>query len=81
MKNLKKPIKEEFLDEQLWALREVLQVPWFDDYVNYLAAYITPPELSRKQLKKFFSEVKHYYLEELILYKNCADQVIQRCVP
>ena len=24
--------------------------------------------------------MKHYYLEEPILYKHCADQVIRRCV-
>ncbi|ERM97517.1 hypothetical protein AMTR_s04594p00005750, partial [Amborella trichopoda] len=56
-------------------------VPWYADYVNFLAANITPPELSRQQLKKFFSEVKHYYWEEPILYKHCADQIIRRCVP
>ncbi|ERN08466.1 hypothetical protein AMTR_s03236p00004200, partial [Amborella trichopoda] len=54
---------------------------WYADYVNFLAAKITPPELSRQQLKKFFSEVKHYYWEEPILYKHCADQIIRRCVP
>lgn len=75
------PIKEEFLDEQLMAVREAVQVPWFADYVNYLVAHITPPDLSRQQLKKFFSDVKHYYWEEPILYKHCADQVIRRCVP
>ena len=79
--NSELPIKEEFPDEQLYAVKEVFEVPWFADYVNYLAAQIIPPELSRQQLKKFFSEVKHYYWEEPILYKHCADQVIRRCVP
>ncbi|KAM6563688.1 hypothetical protein CsatB_023686 [Cannabis sativa] len=74
-------INEQFPDEQLFSVRENLMVPWYADYVNFLAAKITPPELSRQQLKKFFSEVKHYYWEEPILYKHCADQVIRRCVP
>uniref|UniRef100_A0A803R2M6 Integrase catalytic domain-containing protein n=2 Tax=Magnoliopsida TaxID=3398 RepID=A0A803R2M6_CANSA len=74
-------INEQFPDEQLFSVRESLMVPWYADYVNFLAANITPPELSRQQLKKFFSEVKHYYWEEPILYKHCADQIIRRCVP
>ncbi|XP_030478231.1 uncharacterized protein LOC115695296 [Cannabis sativa] len=37
--------------------------------------------MSRQQLKKFFSEEKHYYWEEPILYKHCADQIIRTCVP
>ncbi|XP_060968814.1 uncharacterized protein LOC133036285 [Cannabis sativa] len=56
-------------------------VPWFADYVNFLAANVTPPEMSRQQLKKFFLEVKHYHWEEPILYKHCANQIIRRCVP
>ncbi|KAM6587351.1 hypothetical protein CsatA_009956 [Cannabis sativa] len=50
-------INEQFPDEQLFSVRESLMVPWYADYVNYLAANITPPELSRQQLKKFFSEL------------------------
>ena len=29
----------------------------------------------------FFGHLKHYYWEEPILYRHCADQVIKRCVP
>ncbi|KAM6582762.1 hypothetical protein CsatB_009764 [Cannabis sativa] len=50
-------INEQFPDEQLFSVRESLMVPWYADYVNYLAANITPPELSRQQLKKFFSDL------------------------
>ncbi|KAM6596464.1 hypothetical protein CsatA_006988 [Cannabis sativa] len=50
-------INEQFPDEQLFSVRESLMVPWYADYVNYLAANITPLELSRQQLKKFFSEL------------------------
>ncbi|XP_060962021.1 uncharacterized protein LOC115722590 [Cannabis sativa] len=72
-------INEDFPDEQLFPLNST--VPWFSDYVNYLAADIIPSDLTRQQLKKFYSEVKHYYWEEPILYKHCADQIIRRCVP
>ena len=75
------PINENFPDEQLMLVRVVAQVPWYADYVNYLVARILPPKLSRQQLKKFLADLKHYYWEDPILYKHCADQVIWRCVP
>ena len=56
-------------------------VPWFADYVNYLVEKVIPPEFSYQQKKRFFAQLKHYYWEEPILYKHCADQVIRRCVP
>ena len=39
-----------------------------------------PFEFSYQQKKRFFAQLKHYYQEEPILYKHCADQVIRRCV-
>ena len=36
-------INENFPDEQLISVRAVAQVPWYADYVNYLAARILPP--------------------------------------
>ncbi|XP_062088688.1 uncharacterized protein LOC133795248 [Humulus lupulus] len=66
---------------ELFEVNVGKEVPWFADYVNYLAAKVIPPEMTRQQLKKFYSEVKRYYWEEPILYKHCPDQVIRRCVP
>ncbi|XP_062086096.1 uncharacterized protein LOC133792196 [Humulus lupulus] len=74
-------INDAFPDEQLFEASVCKDVPWFVDYVNYLAAKVIPPEMTRQQLKKFYSEVKNYYWEEPILYKHCHDQVIRRCVP
>src|SRR6516162_3119602 len=37
--------------------------------------------MSYQQKKRFFAELKHYYWEKPFLYKQCADQVIRRCVP
>ena len=31
--------------------------------------------------KEVFRTLEHYYWEEPILYKHCANQVIRRCVP
>ncbi|XP_062118769.1 uncharacterized protein LOC133832440 [Humulus lupulus] len=66
--------------DKLFEVSVYKNVPWFADYVNFLAAKVIPPEMTRQQLKKFYSKVKHYYWEEPILYKNFPDQVIRRCV-
>ncbi|XP_038976654.1 uncharacterized protein LOC113463578 [Phoenix dactylifera] len=71
-------INESFLDEQLLA---VSVIPWYADFVNYLVSGIVPPDLSYHQKKKFLWDVKHYYWEEPLLYKHCADGMIRRCVP
>ena len=54
---------------------------WYADMVNYLVARVIPPMLSSQQNKKFFSKVKHYYWNDMVLYKYCVDQLIRRCVP
>ena len=74
-------VNDDFLDEQLLAIQDKKPVPWFVDYVNYLVAKVLPPEFSYQQRKRFFAHLKHYYWEEPILYRHCADQVIRRCVP
>nr|GFB05579.1 DNA-directed DNA polymerase [Tanacetum cinerariifolium] len=36
--------------------------------------------MSSQQKSKFFKDVKHYFWDDPFLFKNCADQVIRRCV-
>ena len=74
-------INDDFPDEQLLAIEDIKPMPWFANYVNYLAAKVLPRKFSYQQKKRFFAHLKHYYWEEPILYKHCADQVIRRCVP
>ena len=74
-------VNDDFPDEQLLAIEDKKSVPWFADYVNYLVAKVVLPEFSYQQKKRFFAHLKHYYWEEPILYRHCADQVIRRCVP
>ena len=74
-------VNDDFPDEQLLAIEDKRAVPWFVDYVNYLVAKVVPPEFNYQQKKRFFAHLKHYYWEELILYRHCANPVIQRCVP
>ena len=74
-------INDNFPDEQLLAIEDIQSVPRFADYVKYLVAKVIPPKFSYQQKNRFFAQLKHYYWEEPILYKHCADQVIRRCVP
>ena len=66
-------INDDFLDEQLLAIEDKEPVLWFADFVNYLVARVLPLEFSYQQKKRFFAQLKHYYWEEPILYKHCAD--------
>ena len=77
-KDLEQPIDDNFPDERLLAVKNL---PWFADFVNYLAGHGTPPDFTYHQKKKFLSDVKYYYWEEPLLYRHCADQIIRRCVP
>ena len=75
------PMNDEFPDEKLFTIEDKRAVPWFADYVTYLVAKVIPPEFNYQKKKRFFAHLKHYYWEEPILYRHCADQVIRRCVP
>ena len=74
-------VNDDFPYEKLLVIEAIKPVPWFSNYVDYLVAKIIPPNFSYQQKKRFFEHLKHYYWEEPILYKHCADQVIRRCVP
>nr|GEW58298.1 reverse transcriptase domain-containing protein [Tanacetum cinerariifolium] len=54
--------------------------PWFIDITNYHAGNFIVKGMSSQQKKKFFKDVKHYFWDEPYLFRNCADQVIRRCV-
>ncbi|GJQ98717.1 reverse transcriptase domain-containing protein [Tanacetum coccineum] len=54
--------------------------PWFADFANYLVADIIPKRMTYQQKNKFFSDLKHYFLEEPHLFKVCSDGMIRRCV-
>nr|GEV40419.1 reverse transcriptase domain-containing protein [Tanacetum cinerariifolium] len=52
--------------------------PWFADFVNYHAGNFVVKGTSSQQKSKFFKDVKHYFWDDLFLFKMCADQVIRR---
>ncbi|GJU73417.1 reverse transcriptase domain-containing protein [Tanacetum coccineum] len=54
--------------------------PWFADIANYHVGNFVVKGMSSQQKKKFFKDVKHYFLDDPYLFKICVDQVIRRCV-
>ncbi|CAN6723803.1 unnamed protein product [Malus baccata var. baccata] len=70
------PLSESFPDEQLFAVQ--FRIPWFADIVNYLVKGVVHPDLTFQQKKKFLSDVKHYFWDELYLFKYYPDQIIRR---
>ena len=55
------PIDKSFPDDQLLAI-ERLDTPWYADFVNYLVCGVLPPNLSYQQKKKFFADLKYFFL-------------------
>uniref|UniRef100_A0A1S4CT84 RNA-directed DNA polymerase n=1 Tax=Nicotiana tabacum TaxID=4097 RepID=A0A1S4CT84_TOBAC len=73
-------IKEVFPDEQLFAINQD-PPPWYADYVNYLVSGVLPPEIESEARKRFLHDMNFYYWDEPYLYKQCADQMMRRCIP
>ncbi|KAL4280281.1 hypothetical protein GQ457_03G021420 [Hibiscus cannabinus] len=71
-------IHDTFPDEHLLL---AVATPWYADIVNFLVSGILPYDLTYQGKKRFLHNAKHYYWDEPLLFKQCADQVIRRCVP
>ncbi|GJT84280.1 reverse transcriptase domain-containing protein [Tanacetum coccineum] len=74
----KNEINETFPLETLGmvALRGDNSIPWFANFANYHAGNFVIKGMSSQQKNKFFKDVKHYFWDDLFLFKICADQVI-----
>nr|GEV57196.1 hypothetical protein [Tanacetum cinerariifolium] len=77
-----KEINESFPLEtlNLVSIRGNQSTPWFANFANYHAGNFIVKGMSSQQKNKFFKDVKHYFWDDPFLFKNCADQVIRRCV-
>ncbi|CAM8959041.1 unnamed protein product [Rhodiola kirilowii] len=64
--------------EQLMSVNVAI-VPWYADFVNYLAYGIIPADLSHNQKRKFLSDVKRYFWDDPFLYRLCADDLYRTC--
>ncbi|GJT14159.1 reverse transcriptase domain-containing protein [Tanacetum coccineum] len=76
-----KEINEAFPLETLGSIAlQDQSTPWFADFANYHAGKFVIKGMTSQKKKKFFKDVKHYFWDDPFLFKNCADQVIRRCV-
>ncbi|XP_016441792.2 uncharacterized protein LOC107767335 [Nicotiana tabacum] len=73
-------INEIFHDEQLFAITQD-PLPCYADYVNYLVSGVLSSEIESEARKWFLHDVNFYYWDEPYLYKQCADQMMRRCIP
>ena len=55
--------------------------PWYAHIANYLVTGELPSECKAQDKKHFFAKIYACYWEEPFLFKYCADQIIQKCVP
>ncbi|GJT48065.1 reverse transcriptase domain-containing protein [Tanacetum coccineum] len=75
-----KEITETFPLETLNAVNSYQSTPWFAEFANYHAGNFLIKGMSSQQKKKFFKDVKHYFWDDPYLFRECADQIIRRCV-
>lgn len=57
------------------------QPPWYVDFANYVVRRLMSDELNFYQQKKFLFDVKKYFWDEHILFRECKDHIIRRCIP
>ncbi|GJX83601.1 reverse transcriptase domain-containing protein [Tanacetum coccineum] len=74
-----KNINEHFPLETLGVISSK-NTSWFADYANFHAGNFIIKGMSTQQKKKFFKDVKHYFLDDPCLFRTCADQIIRWCV-
>ena len=67
-------IDEHFPNEQIMAIRDY--IPWFADFVNYLACHVLPPHLTIQQCKKFLHDANCNLWDDPFLFLRYSDQVI-----
>ncbi|KAL4385057.1 hypothetical protein GQ457_15G017840 [Hibiscus cannabinus] len=81
---------EEIEDNFIAAITELIasaedsaekSAPWYADFVNYIVSGILPHQLNYQGRKRFKHNAKGYFWDEPYLFKQCADQIIRRCIP
>nr|GEV57375.1 reverse transcriptase domain-containing protein [Tanacetum cinerariifolium] len=74
-----KDINENFPLETLGKISSE-STPWFADFENFHARNFIVKGMSSQQKKKLFKDVRHYFWDNLYLFRICTDQIIQQCV-
>ncbi|GJT13174.1 putative nucleotidyltransferase, ribonuclease H [Tanacetum coccineum] len=73
-------LRDLFPEEQLITISDKGNELWYANYANYLASRVLPFRSTRQEKQKFFNDLRHYFLDEPFLFKQCADQIIRRYV-
>jgi hypothetical protein len=72
------PIDDYFSNESLLSLSPM---PWFANFVNFLALGYLSAHWSTQDKRKFLNKVKSFYWDDPYLFKYCPDQAFRRCIP
>ena len=72
------PINDTFHDEQLF---NISNWSWFANIANFLVTGQISKHWISQDRRKFLTEVKNFYWDDLYLFKYCSDQIFQKCVP
>ena len=56
-------------------------MPWFANFVNFLALGYLSAHWSTQDKRKFLNEVKNFYWDDPYLFKYYPDQIFWRCIP
>ena len=68
----KTPINDSFPDEFLFSINKM---PWYANIVNYFTIGEMSCNCSSQDKKKFLTEVKCFYWDDMYLFKYCSDQI------
>ncbi|KAA3466446.1 Retrovirus-related Pol polyprotein from transposon opus [Gossypium australe] len=71
-------IKDDFPDVQSLIAKAL---SWYPDIVNFLVSGLLPHDLNSQGNRKFLNDARLYYWDEPYLYRQCAYQIIRRCIP
>nr|GFA15497.1 reverse transcriptase domain-containing protein [Tanacetum cinerariifolium] len=53
---------------------------WFADLANYHTENFIIKGMTSQQKQKFFKDARHYFWDDLYLFRTCVDQIIRRYV-
>ncbi|GJZ00548.1 reverse transcriptase domain-containing protein [Tanacetum coccineum] len=79
---IEREIADEFSDEHSMMLKAKFNdgEPWYADYIKYIVRKVVPTKWLAEKRKRFYSQVKDYFWDELYVFRLCADNVMRRCV-
>lgn len=72
LENKKLPLDEYFLGDKIFVLIQD-EVPWYANFVNYLASEVLPLDMNYQHKKKLFEDLKYYYWDEPLIFKRGAN--------